>query len=241
MRGETRETYALAAGTAAVNLELIAWGVVLVLFLDGLFIVLFGGAPRILLNFMFGALVMHGALRTMLSGGAVGGLAGALRPDGTVPWPFLFRALLLSMPSIFGLLMVGGLLVENVGRDVALFAGVIVGLTIQAGVLAMLGTMLTDLAQGGSGDAGEAMARSEGRFLPVFVLMLTGPTAAELAVFAVERTADGLGLPDRIAAAGAAHLSPLGLVVDGLLLIGSAAVSILTAAVLIQAWRAVPR
>lgn len=240
MRVGARNIYALAAGTGAVNAELIAWGVLVMLFVDGLCVIVFGGAPRIVMNFLFSAILIHAAMRTMLSGGAVTGLPAALKADGKMPWSFVFRVFMLSVPGVLAIMTVGGLLLPVMGQAAALFAAVVAGLAVQAGTFALFGAMLTDLARGGEGEATAALERGQGQFGAVFRLMLIGPVATEIAVFAVGRALDAMGLADRVVEQGAAHINVVGLVVDGTLLAGSAAVAMLTAAVLVVAWRDKP-
>ncbi|MEM7527912.1 MAG: hypothetical protein AAF416_09550 [Pseudomonadota bacterium] len=229
-------SFAIAAGLAAVNAEVIAWGVLLFLMVDGVLSVLFGTAPRVLMHFFFDALVVHAGLRSMLSGGRFAGLDAVLTADGRMPWLFVFRAVVLMMPGILALLMIGGLMMPVLGTAGALIAGVVVGLATYAITFALFGTMLADLAAGGDGNPEVALGRGQARFAAAFALMLTGPVLAELALYVVDRLVYAIALPDRAILPETEHISLLGLGVDAILLTGGIYVSLVTAAVLGRTW-----
>lgn len=234
--GKARDSLALAASIAALNAEVIAWALLAFIMIDGLLTVLVGAAPRILMHFVLDALVVHAGLRALLSNGAVRGLPAIFTAEGTLPWAFMIRAVILSCPGILTLLMIGGLLMPALGPGGALVAGIVAGLGVHAGTFALFGTMLADLAGGGTGDPEAALERGRQHFRPVFMLMLTGPVVAELGFYAVEEMLLATGLPDRALSVEAGHLNPIGLAVDLLFLAMSIAVSLLTAAVLGRAW-----
>lgn len=231
------DTLELTHDLGLANLEAIAWAILGLVALDGLCVVVFGAAPRGLVDFLFAVLVMHAALRTALSGGRVRGLAAALTPEGRLPWAFLLRTALLIAPGFLAFMLVGGLLAPTMGIEGALIVGVTVSIAVQAVTLALFGIMLVDIAGSGPGDAEAAMAKGRRHLTVILTMMLTGPAAVEIAVFLTRRAFIGLGTGDRVAVPGAAHIDPLGLILDVATLTGAAVVSLMTAAVLLRAAR----
>jgi hypothetical protein len=231
------DTLEIAHGLGLANLQAIVWAIVVFIALDGLCVIVFGAAPRILADFAFAALVLHGALRTALTKGEARGLAAALTPEGTLPWGFLLRTALMLAPSFLAFMLVGGLLAPSLGLVGASVVAVVVSLLVQSLAFALFATMLVEVAAGGPGDAEAALERGRRHLVPVATMMLTGPAAVELAVFLTRRAFIGLGLGDRVAVPGATHIDPLGMTLDALTLTGSAIVSLMTAAVLLRAAR----
>ncbi|MEO1460057.1 MAG: hypothetical protein AAFV49_21145 [Pseudomonadota bacterium] len=229
-------SYQIAAGLAALNAEAIGWALLAFIIADGVMVALFGAAPRVLMHFVFDALMVHMGLRSMLSDGRVAGTAALVGSGGQTPWLFIFRATLLMMPGILALLMVGGLLMPAFGSSVALAGGVLAGLSAYAVTFSLFGTMLADLADGGRGDPEAALERGREGFRPVLALMLAGPVLAEFCLFAASRMADWLNLPEHAMIEGADHLSVVGLVIDTAFLVAGVFVSLLAAAVIGRAW-----
>ncbi|MEO0820989.1 MAG: hypothetical protein AAF074_11255 [Pseudomonadota bacterium] len=237
MQRRNGETVAMALALGLANAEVIARLALILIVTDGLCVILFGGAPRMILNFLFWSLVIYVALRTLLSNGRVAGVAALFREDGSLPWRFLVRAFLLNVPGVLAILMIGGLLLPALGQAPALAFGIAAGLCVHAATLALFGSMLVDIANGGDGDAERALARGRTLFLPVTVMMLSGPALAELILLGFERILVALDAPLRTVAVENDHASPVGFVLDALLLTGSAVVSVLTAVVLGRAWQ----
>ncbi|MEO1530836.1 MAG: hypothetical protein AAFU72_01560 [Pseudomonadota bacterium] len=232
----TPSSYQIAAGLAFLNAEAIGWAVLAFVIADGVMVAIFGAAPRVLMHFVFDALIVHMGLRSMLSDGRVAGTAALVREDGQTPWLFIFRATLLMMPGILALLMVGGLLMPAFGVSAALGGGVIAGLSAYAITFSLFGTMLADLADGGRGDPEAALERGREGFRPVLALMLAGPVLAEFSLFAASRVADWMELPERAIIEGAEHLSVVGLLLDTAFLVAGVFVSLLASAVIGRAW-----
>ncbi|MEM9782975.1 MAG: hypothetical protein AAF899_10900 [Pseudomonadota bacterium] len=234
MSNARRGTIPLAIGIFALNLQAIAWAVLVLIFLEGLTTILFGAAPRLPLNFIFTALVLHAALRTITSNGQVTGFDATLTSDGSLPWGFLLRTLILTVPGALASLMVAGLILPGGGMEPALLGGMIGGVSTNSLVYALFGTMLLDIAQGRDGDPEQALDEGRARFPAGVWLILTGPGLAEFCLFAFEMAARLLGLATRVAEAGAEHLNPDGIVVDALLYAGGAFISITMAAALVR-------
>jgi hypothetical protein len=238
MRERSRhDTLEIAHDLGLANLQALAWTVLVFIALDGLLVIVFGAAPRLLADFVFAALVLHGALRTALTDGAARGVEAALTPEGRLPWAFLFRTALLLVPSLLAFMLVGGLLAPSLGVEAARFVAVVVSLGVQSLAFALFATMLVEMARGGPGDAEAALARGRRHLVAVTTMMLTGPAAVELVVFLTRRAFIGLGTGDRVAVPGETHIDPLGMILDALTLTGSAIVSLMTAAVLLRATR----
>ncbi|MEM7496926.1 MAG: hypothetical protein AAF371_02910 [Pseudomonadota bacterium] len=234
--GGAASSYRIAAGLAALNAEGIGWAVLAFILADGVMVAVFGDALRVLMHFVFDALIVHMGLRSMLSDGRVTGLGAMVTETGRTPWLFIFRATVLMMPGILALLLVGGLMMPAFGPGAALGAGVVVGLGAYAVTFALFGTMLADLASGGSGDPEAALEKGRAAFRPALALMLSGPVLAELCLYAADSLARGIGLPDRAIDPEAEHLNAVGLVVDTAFLLGGIFVSLLAATALGRAW-----
>ncbi|MEM6356189.1 MAG: hypothetical protein AAF844_10995 [Pseudomonadota bacterium] len=234
--GGASTTFRIALGLAALNAEAIGWLLLVFIMVDGVLVALLGVSTRWLMHFVFDALIVHVGLRSMLSDGRVVGTDALVDPRGRAPWLFVFRATLMMMPGILALLMVGGLLMPAFGIGAALGGGVIVGLGAYAVTFALFGTMLADLANGGSGNPEAAFERGREGFKPVLTLMLAGPVVAEFCLFAVSRLVGALDLPDRALAEGQDHLSIPGLLMDTAFPLAGVFVSLLAAVVIGRAW-----
>lgn len=229
-----RGIFSLALGLYALNLYAIGWAVLGLLMLEGLTTILFGAAPRLPLNFIFTALVLHAALRTIASNGQVAGFDASLTADGGVPWGFMLRTLILSVPGALASLMVAGLILPGGGMEAALLGGVLGGVATNALVFALFGTMLVEIAEGREGDPEAALDEGRARFPAGLWLILMGPGVAEFCLFVFEMGARMMGLETRVAEAGAAHLNPDGIIIDTILYAGGAFVSIMMAAALVR-------
>ncbi|MEL6265790.1 MAG: hypothetical protein AAFR52_09105, partial [Pseudomonadota bacterium] len=208
MQGTTQGTGALALGVIGLNLQPLAWTVLVLVTLEGLATIALGIAPRFFMNLVFSVLALHVALRTLETGGRLTGLDAATTTTGAFPWLFLFRTVVLALPGLLAMLMVAGLIMPGFGDEPALFAGVIAGILTNTAVFALFGSMLVEIAAGREGDPEEALDRGRAHFGPTFTLMLMGPAAGEFILFLVETLARSMGVETRIASPDAAHLNP---------------------------------
>ena len=240
-RDSVSGTFPIAVALTAVNAGAILWMALGFAFAGSLSAVLFGGTPGLLLDFLFSTVVTYGALRSFLSSGEVRGAAAMLPPGGVLPWNFILRSLVLAMPGVIAMMTVGGLLYPVASENTALIFGVAIGLVVQAATLALFGSMLVDIANGGEGDPERAMLRGRQAFVPVFAAFLAGPAVADLLLLTFDRAVSFSGAPGMAFEPGAAHVNPLGLVIDIASHLGRAFVALLTAVVLGRAWmRTIP-
>ncbi|MEM6972748.1 MAG: hypothetical protein AAF577_08080 [Pseudomonadota bacterium] len=232
-------TLSVATGIFALNLLPLAWAVLCLVTLEGLATILFGADPGIPMVFIFTALVMHAALRMIASSGQVSGFDASLSASGTVPWLFMVRTLILSVPGVLTFFMVGGLIMPGAGREAAQIGGAIAGIAVNSMVYALFGTMLVEIAEGRDGDPEAALDEGRARFPGGFWIILLGPGIAEFCLFMLDLTARQIGLDITVIDNEAEHLSPVGLVLNTIHYAGSAFVAICMAAALTRL-RAMP-